>query len=203
MIPAIVGIPIKPFGVAKARLAPVLDAGARSRIGKAVASHTIRSVVAAGASPFVLTADLGVARWARRHGWQTLAEPSGGGLDGAAAATAAAAGEGRWAVLHADLPLLSAADLVAAWQRPGVVLAPAHDGGTSLVVATGPFPFRYGPRSFHRHLHAVPNATVVVRPGLALDLDTPRDLEMALALPQGAWLRTLVDREKPGPIVPA
>ncbi len=203
MTPAIVGIPIKPFGVAKARLATVLDARARSRIGRAVASHTIRVVADAGASPYVLTGDAGVARWAHRHGWPTLAEPARGGLDGAAAATVAAAGGARWAVLHADLPLLAAPDLVAAWQRPGVVLAPAHDGGTSLVVATGPFPFRYGPHSFHHHLQVVPHATVVSRPGLALDLDTPRDLEVALALPHGAWLRRLVDRIEPGRIVPA
>src|SRR5665811_1981594 len=60
----------------------------------------------------------------------------------------------------------------------GTVLAPSHDGGTSLVGGMlNPFPFRYGPGSFRRHLSAVlGHARVLVRPGLALDLDRPRDL---------------------------
>ncbi len=184
------GIAIKPFGVAKARLAPVLDAAERARLGMAVAAHTIRAVAGSGAAPNVVTGDAGVAAWARSHGWDVIDERPGGGLDGAAAAVVDAAGNRPWAVIHADLPIVTPADLEAVWAalEHGPVVAPSHDGGTSVVAATGPVTFSYGHLSFHRHLAALAGATVVSRPGLALDLDEPGDLEAALASPEGAWL---------------
>lgn len=71
-----------------------------------------------------------------------------------------------------------------------VVLAPSRDGGTTALAAPEPrFPFAYGPASFHRHLRAAAGrAAVVVRLGLALDLDHPADLVAARAHPAGAWL---------------
>lgn len=198
MTAPLAGVPIKPFGVAKARLAPALDAAARSRLGRAIAAHTLHTVAASGASPAVVTADRGVARWARRRGWRVIEEPTGGGLDGAAQAVVAAAHGGSWAVLHADLPFVSEVDLADAWRMSGgrMVIAPAHDGGTSLIAGTRPFVFSYGPGSFHRHLQTAPDAAVFVRPGLALDLDTVRDLEVALARRNGAWLRRYASPER-------
>ncbi len=189
----VVGIPIKPFGIAKARLASVIDAGARSRVGKAIAARTAAAVAASGASPVIVTGDAGVAAWAREHGWATVPEPAAGGLDGAAQAFCAAAGSQPWAILHADLPVVGPADLAAAWRHDGPVIAPSRDGGTSLIAATGAFRFSYGPGSFHRHLARMGGAAVVVRLGLALDLDTPADLERALRLEAGRWLRELID----------
>ena len=189
----LVGIPIKPFGIAKARLSGVLDDRTRSRLGRAIAAHTLAAAAGSGARAVVVTGDEGVARWARRHRWPVVAEPPGAGLDGAAAALVAAAAGRPWAVLHADLPLLVAGDLVVAWHAAatgGPVISPSHDGGTSLVAGTGPFRFSYGPGSFHRHLRSLPSATIVVRSGLALDLDTVADLRVALAVPAGSWLRS-------------
>jgi 2-phospho-L-lactate guanylyltransferase len=194
MTSLLVGVPIKPFGVAKARLAPALDARARSSLGREIAAHTLRTVEASGARAAVVTADPGVSRWARRHQWEVLTEAPGQGLDAAARAVTEAAHGAPWAIVHADLPLLTAADLAAAWDAlvAGSVLAPSHDGGTTLVAGRGAFPFSYGPGSFFRHLAAAPAATVVVRVGLALDLDTVTDLTGALRLPAGAWLRAHV-----------
>ncbi len=191
MIPAVVGIPIKPFGVAKRRLAPALDAAQRSMTGRAIARHTAEIVDASGAKPAVVTADAAVATWARRLGLAVLDETAGPGLNGAARSVVAAAPAG-WAVLHADLPTITAEDLATAWSADGFVIAPSRDGGTSLIAGVGPFPFAYGPDSFHRHLAAAPAATVLTRPGLALDLDTPADLDLALTLPAGGWLRRLL-----------
>ena len=70
----------------------------------------------------------------------------------------------------------------------GPALAPSYDGGTNVVAGTtSSFRFHYGPGSFRRHLAAAPTATVIVTPGLALDLDAPRDLERARRL-GGAWM---------------
>jgi 2-phospho-L-lactate guanylyltransferase len=192
-------LPVKPFGVAKARLGPAVDAAARSRLGMAIAAHTGRAARDAGAEVAVVTSDRQVRRWASRCGFGVIGEPAGpgSGLDRAAAAAAAEAdrrGLG-WCIVHADLPLVTAADLAAvlAVARSGPVLVPSYDGGTNLIAATGrSFPFAYGPGSFHRHLAAVPTASVLVRPRLALDLDTPRDLEVALALATDGWLARLI-----------
>ncbi len=187
------GVPVKPFGVAKARLSPRLDGPARRRLGQALALRTADVVAAAGAEVAIVTGDAHVSGWAASNGLEVIPEP-GPGLDAAAAAVvAAAAVSGRpWALVHADLPIVEPSDIeavLAALAGQRVVLAPARDGGTNVVAGEVPFPFRFGPASFHRHArHAAGRAAVVTRPGLALDLDTPADLGAALAHPGGAWL---------------
>ena len=178
----LIAIPVKPFGVAKARLSPVLDASQRRRLGMSVAAHTVTTAVRTGVTTVVVTGDRGVARWANGLGVDVVAD-SGTGLDGAArAAVAHAGGVGRpWIILHADLPILQSRDLaepLAAVSAGRPALAPSYNGGTTLVgAAADTFDFSYGPGSFHRHLHAAGEAAVVVTtPGLMLDLDDPRDL---------------------------
>ena len=195
-----IAIPVKPFGVAKRRLSPVLDPRHRRRLGKAVAAHVITTALGTGCTVAVVTGNDGVADWARRLGASTIAEPAGEGLNGAAAgAVEAARREGRgWMILHADLPTLIPADLteaLAAATECRVVLAPSHNGGTSLIAGDlDSFRFAYGPASFRRHLGAVAghNHRLLVRPGLAIDLDGPEDLAIATRLPAGRWLETLL-----------
>jgi 2-phospho-L-lactate guanylyltransferase (CobY/MobA/RfbA family) len=128
-----------------------------------------------------VTSDDSVRQWAVDQRAESLAEPIPGDLNRAAAAAIRAIdGSEPWIVVHADLPAVTAADFAfakGALDR-GTVLAPSHDGGTSLVGGTGhSFPFRYGPASFRLHLAAVRGqATVIVRPGFALDLDRERDV---------------------------
>lgn len=191
----LVGIPVKPFTVAKARLGSVLDAGSRRRLGRAIAARTATCAAETGAEVCIVTGDDGVAAWAHRLGFSVLAEPTGAGLDGAAGAVALAAPD-DWAVLHADLPLLTSQELTSALGHAGPVIAPSHDGGTSLVKASGSFPFAYGPASFRRHRAARPTATVVTTPGLALDLDTARDLTVARRLAAGRWLEELLGDDR-------
>jgi len=190
---------VKPFGVAKARLAPVLDTTTRSRIGVAIAARTAALVADAAGDVVIVTGDPGVARWAEALGHDIVDERTaeGHGLDRAARAVAAYATRlGRpWAIVHADLPLVSLADLTAVFEaglHHGAV-APSYDGGTNVLAHRGDdIQFAYGPGSFHRHVSAAPGAAVVVRPGLALDLDTPEDLAHITRLPQGAWLADLL-----------
>jgi len=195
-----IAIPLKPFGVAKQRLSPVLGPGQRRRLGRAVAAHVINAALGTGCTVAVVTGDEGVANWATRLGARTIAEPPGGGLNGAAAEAVVAARRKdlAWMVLHADLPTLTQADLsaaLAATPERGVLLAPSHNGGTSLISADlETFSFAYGPASFRRHLAAASrhDHRVLVRPGLAIDLDGPEDLAVAARLPAGLWLDPLL-----------
>jgi 2-phospho-L-lactate guanylyltransferase len=189
-------IPIKPFGVAKARLAERLDTETRSRLSKAVAARTAAAATDAGALVAIVTTDAGVTHWAHTRGYLTIDEtmsPSDG-LDGAAeaAVTEAARRQRCWAVIHADLPLITPGALrtLFALAERKLVLVPAHDGGTNIIAGSGTtIRFSYGQASFHRHLAANPGAQVVTNPELALDLDTSLDLARAAALPAGRWLR--------------
>ena len=198
--PVMIAIPVKPFGVAKQRLSPVLDPKQRRRLGKAVAAHVIATALDTGNTVAVVTGDGGVADWARRLGAAIIVEPTGGGLNGAAAAAVAAARrEGQaWMILHADLPTIALADLaeaLAVTPVGGVLLAPSHNSGTSLIAGDlDSFRFLYGPASFRRHLAAIAGIDhrILVRPGLAIDLDGPEDLAIAARLPAGRWLGKLL-----------
>ncbi len=196
LLKPLVAIPVKPFGVAKARLAPLLTPEERSRLGKAVAAHTARVADESGGHVAIVTASPAVASWAHGLGLDTIDDP-GSGLDAAAAAAVARAGKTAtpWLVLHADLPLLTVSDVAAlidALAASSAVLAPSHDAGTAALGARAAFSrFGYGPGSYHRHRRALPTAAVVIRPGLAIDLDTTKDLSRILAMPAGRWVAEL------------
>ncbi len=126
----------------------------------------------------VVSSDEAVIGWSRTRCLSVAPDP--GSLDASAAVIAARAESRPWMVLHADLPLLTAADLRAATKllgERGAVIAPSYDGGTTLLAGAAPFQrFAYGPGSFVRHFAALPHAGVVIRRGLALDVDTLADL---------------------------
>jgi 2-phospho-L-lactate guanylyltransferase len=198
----VAAIPVKPFGVAKARLGPEINPATRSRLGRAVAAHTALAAAEAGAFVVVVTGDHDVAQWAEGLGYQVIPEDVrfGTGLNGAAAAAVdfSTANGAGWAIIHADLPLVAPGDLAAvfAMLHRGPVLAPSYDGGTNVIAATGaPFPFLYGPASFSRHLASRPTATVLTRPGLAIDLDSPRDLVQAQLLGND-WISSVLAGER-------
>lgn len=200
VMPPLIAVPIKPFGVAKRRLAPVLDATQRRKLGKAVAAHVVTTALATGSSVAVVTGDEGVSVWGRDLGASIIAEPAEGGLNGAAAeALAVARRQGlAWVILHADLPTLTPKDLLdalAAIPDNGVLLAPSHNGGTSLIGGDrDTFPFAYGSASFRRHFATAARLPhrLLVRPGLALDLDGAHDLAVAVRHPAGRWIEELV-----------
>ena len=192
--PPLVGIPIKPFGVAKLRLDPRIDAAARSRLGKAIAAHTLQTFAAVESDVVVVTSDPGVTAWAADLGFGSIDELAGG-LNGAAAALRDRALDPSrsWLVVHADLPALAAADVVALHDSlaGGAVVAPSYDGGTTALGSDTHVDFAYGPGSVHRHLRRAPHSVVLVRPGLSFDLDTVADLDSALnSIP---WLAAALD----------
>ena len=192
-------LPVKPFGVAKRRLGDRLDSATRSRLGRAVAAHTAAAATDAGALVAIVTGDAGVSSWARSNGYLVIDERLSGqsGLDGAAESVVieAVRRQRPWAVIHADLPLVTPGALAAVFDRcrARTVLVPSYNGGTNLIAGhDAEFRFAYGDGSFHRHLAYNAPVSVEVNPQLALDLDTSHDLSRALALPSGRWLRALV-----------
>lgn len=201
----LIGIPVKPFGVAKQRLHPRMNAHERSALGKAIGARTVQAAAATGCEVLVVTGDAGVAAWAARLGVGRIDEgPPGAGLNGAAGALRdhALARDRPWLVLHADLPTVRPTDIaevVAALGTAETAISPSHDGGTSALASSRNLGFSYGPGSFHRHLRAAPEATVVVRPGLAFDLDTVADFDAIAAGPDGAWLAAAMSAIDSGP----
>lgn len=116
-----------------------------------------------------------------------------GGLNGAlkqAQAEAVTAGADALLIVPADLPLLAAADIeavLAAGSAAGIVAAPDGERRGTNALLLGPpdaLVTEFGEESFgkHRALAAASGFswTEVVRPGLALDVDTPADIERLL-----------------------
>jgi 2-phospho-L-lactate guanylyltransferase len=109
-------------------------------------------------------------------------------------------GATRALIVFADLPFLTCEDLVAlerATESSGVALAPDHTGtGTNALGLALPSAFRlqFGPDSCARHQREAERighpAALVLRPGLAFDVDEPADLEAlrARAEPRYAFL---------------
>ncbi len=173
-----------------------------------MAARVLTAISDSGARPLILAADPRVMDWAEQEGWEAVLdrEPS---LNAAARGAVHRAWERNmaWMVVHADLPLVTRADMVGAVEAVGSrswVLSPSSDGGTSLVGGSGraDLRFAYGRGSFHRHLGRLRNRSprVLFRPGLALDLDRPSDLRAALSHPRGAWLVGVLTEKERGAV---
>ena len=107
------GVPLKDLDGAKGRLSPDMSPPDRRRLVEGTAQRVIEAA-AGGFEVVVVSGSDTVARWAQASSLRHLAESPGRGLDGAAEAVVAAARAGGvpWCVIHADLPLIEAADLV-------------------------------------------------------------------------------------------
>jgi len=189
LVSTIAIIPVKSFSGGKLRLASAIDDTRRQALGRALAGHVAQTLVDCDLVPLVVTGDPEVATWATDAGFSTIADP-GTGLSDAVAAGVESVSQTRtrWIIFHADLPLLRPEDVDAVIDATGDVIAPSSDGGTSALSATRTIEFEYGPASFHRHLNRLDSPTVVARPGLLHDIDSPADLDSALHHPLGSWM---------------
>lgn len=182
--PLTVLVPVKAFGSAKGRLAPVLDGPARAALARRMADTVVTAAVPLPVA--VVCDDREVADWARARGCLVIWEP-GRGLNGAVSAGVTAlalVGTEQVIVAHADLPL--ARDLGVAAGFDGITLFPdRHDDGTNVacVPAAAGFRFQYGPGSFHRHVDEAARLGLPLRivrdADLAVDVDVPDDLAAA------------------------
>lgn len=195
-------VPVKRFDQAKRRLAGLLDDARRVELAKWLAGRVVAA--ANGLPVFVACDDEHVAAWADGVGAEVLWTP-GLGLNGAvesSRATISGKGVEQLVIAHSDLPL--AHDLGAVAVLGTIVLVPDRAGtGTNVLglPAAARLVASYGPGSFGAHLgQALASAgdparplRVEVRhdPRLALDVDTPADLDHpALAEELPRWLRT-------------
>lgn len=183
-------LPVKGGPDAKSRLGHT----ARQDLAAAVALDTVAAVVRCRSvgRVLVVTGDPAVAAAHSALGAEVVADP-GGGLDGALAAGAAAAGStapAPCALLLADLPALRPEDLDAALVACGLALdggavqvtVPDADGtGTVLLAASSAAGLRprFGPGSADAHA-----SDALVLPGaparLRRDVDTPAHLAEAV-----------------------
>ncbi|HVT27750.1 MAG TPA: 2-phospho-L-lactate guanylyltransferase [Lacipirellulaceae bacterium] len=175
-------VPVRPFAQGKTRLAGALAAEERAQLSEYLLAHvtTVLSSVPA-VSEVILLSQLRPHRWRGR--WL---KDTGCGLN-AELQRVAAGVVSPIVVIHADLPLLSKADVEALITAADVDVAIApdrHDTGTNAIALPRErkFPFSFGPGSFSKHLAAGNGcAKIVRRLGLALDIDTPDDLAAAKA----------------------
>lgn len=89
-------------------------------------------------------------------------------------------------VIHGDLPLIGPEDvaaLIVGAEEKGYAFAPDRHGAGTNAVAIGAghdFAFAFGEGSLARHCDRAPDAALIRRPGLSLDVDTPGDLNAAI-----------------------
>ncbi len=165
----------------KTRLAGHLSAQARGQLVRAMAEHVVQAVRAvSGLEEVSLLSpenpEIMGAIW--------IAD-AGRGLNPELAA--ALSGE-RQLIVHADLPLLTSADveaLIAAAEQAGAAIAPDRFGtgtnGLALRDATDFMP-EFGIDSFAKHHALLPHAAIVNRDGLCHDIDTIDDYELLPAV---------------------
>lgn len=205
MTAAHVLVPVKALGLAKSRLAHVLDPESRADLVLAMLRDTLDAALAAGdIQATVITSDPRAAAVARACGARVLADPGAPGpgsesADPLNAALNAAAEHVRnrtpgvaLLALQADLPALRPHELASALadaQRVGRAIVADHTGaGTAALlhcVPDEPLRAKFGTDSAHRHVESGARALTGDLPGLRLDVDTVADLEAAARLGAG------------------
>lgn len=173
-------VPIRSFGGALSRLAPILGERGCRELMREMARRVVDA--ADGLPVHVVTDDAEVAEWASRAGAipMTVGRPGLNVAVTAAVDQVAAAGYERAVVAHADLALVRSLRPAVG---PGLVIAGDRhrDGSNVMCLPTSAgFRFAYGPGSFARHVAEAERlgleVTVLNNDSLAVDIDHPEDL---------------------------
>lgn len=171
-------VPVKPLGARKTRLAGSLSFAERDRLSDALLAHVLAVLDAAPliARVVVLSRDRPAGaglEWISDHAR---------GLNAELESAVETLGAGPVLVVHADLPLLACGDIAALLEAAapaGAISPDRHGTGTNALAlpdARG-FRFAFGVDSFSLHRETLGRvASIVVRPGLALDIDEVDDL---------------------------
>ncbi|MFO1349583.1 MAG: 2-phospho-L-lactate guanylyltransferase [Gammaproteobacteria bacterium] len=181
--------PVKAFDRGKSRLATILDAHQRFALNEWLLRNTLR---VAGEFPgrertLVVSACAGVLKLATRVGVRIFEESPEASMNAAltwAVTSLRKPGVARFAIVHADLPLIGAQDLRMLTSHRGATLAIAPDRwgrGTNALCwpAAVDMELSFGADSFASHQRSARRlglaVEVIQRRGLAFDLDTPAD----------------------------
>jgi 2-phospho-L-lactate guanylyltransferase len=192
-------LPIKRFGAAKQRLAGQLGSGARQALVQAMFQDVLAALrhVDGLDAVAVVTANATAARAAHGEGVIVLGDSDESGHDEAAAVGIAYAvehGFERVLLVPGDTPLLDDAELEALLDGPaagdrGLVVVPdRHGSGTNALLIWPPTAVApaFGPGSRERHERLAAAAGIPCRvdplPSLAVDVDTPEDLDRLTVL---------------------
>ncbi len=185
-------IPVKALGEVKSRLAPYLTLYQREELVLTMLRHVVQTLLDCQAIErvSVVSPDPRVLEYAHLWGAYALLEEQQGHNPALRAAAKREIAQGTTALLtiSADLPLLQRADIermLAMSQHYEVVLAPSQEGtGTNAVLMRPPLalPYVFGLNSLQRYQEEAERrellTTQVKRPGLSLDVDTIKDLEL-------------------------
>ncbi len=195
-------LPIKSFGAAKQRLAPMLGTGARQALAQAMFSDVLGSLrkVERIEAITVVSADPTVDAAARGTGVTVLMDTNESGQSDATQVGirhALAEDYERVLLVPGDTPLLDPVEVDLLLRRGQtdsmqVVIVPdRHGSGTNALLISPPGVFRpsFGPDSLNRHLTLAQEAglrhSVEDVPSLSHDVDTPDDLEALSAALEG------------------
>ncbi len=205
-------VPLKRLDLAKSRLAPLGDRAFTRRLALAMLGDVLEPLVASPriGEVAVVTEDEAVAEAARAHGARAIVEADEGLNASLRTARDSLAREGAQAVLIllGDVAGVTAGDVDAMLDAlgeiggRGVVLAPARDGGTTALLCAPPDAIEpcFGGASAQAHRDAARERGValreVTRPGLAIDLDDPRDVaQFVLTAGGGSRTRALLAQD--------
>jgi 2-phospho-L-lactate guanylyltransferase len=190
-------IPAKRFEDAKQRLAPSVQLGHRRALVEAMFSDALLAVrrVKAVDHILVVTSDQVASRIAAGYEVIVIDDTAASHTEAAqlGIARARAMGATRVLLVPGDCPLLDPAELEQLIARPvperSVLIVPdRHGEGTNALLLTPPDAmapaFGEGSRKRHTELATAQGATpeVVGVPSLALDIDTPEDLDELLEM---------------------
>ena len=191
-------VPVKNLAAAKQRLAAVLDQPSRTALAQAMLHDVLTTLHNWKTRPpvAVVTSDPYATNLAEEYQFEVIPDPDNPGETGAielATRICVERGIDSTLVIPADIPLFQTWELDEILKHApaeGSVLVPAADGRGTNAAFRRPadlFPLRFGNDSFKPH-HAAAQATgkpciVLNLPGIAVDVDTPADLQQLIALP--------------------
>ncbi len=191
-------VPVKPLRRGKSRLAGALSEDQREELNRVLLQRTLRTLLELKEveQVLVVSRDSAALALARDMGARTVQEDGAPALNTAlkrATVVAQVYASRGVLVIPADLPLLTAEDVLALLQRasdpPVVVIAPdRHRKGTNalLLSPANLIEYDFGGASFERHCERARRAgarlEIVDLPSLGLDLDLPEDLELVKRL---------------------
>jgi 2-phospho-L-lactate/phosphoenolpyruvate guanylyltransferase len=189
-------VPVKRFDRAKSRLAPSFDAAARAAIARALWRDSLALIAAnSWLSWWVVSDEQAVLSDAAGGGAATVSD-AGNGLNAAldqAVSVLRRAGAESVIIVPCDVPLAFSGDLrdlADTGATSDVVVVPSGEGGGTNALYMSPVDLmapRFGEASLAAHIAEAERlgarCTLLNLPRLALDIDTPADVEAFLGRP--------------------